>query len=109
MGYSGQDANLCTQVVKSGWIAGSGRVGGSDPREMAESDLIIMWGGNPVSTQVNVMTHVARARKERGAHFVVVVPYRHPTAAAADEPVMMSPGTAGPGRTDERRVGEESV
>src|SRR3546814_17126182 len=76
MGYSGQDANICTQVVKSGWIAGSGRVGGSDPREMAESDLIILWGGNPVSTPVNVMTHVDRARNERGAHFVVVDPYQ---------------------------------
>src|SRR3546814_17675283 len=62
---------------------------------MAESDLIIMWGGNPVSTQVNVMTHVARARKERGAHFVVVDPYRNPTAEAADEHVMVRPGTDG--------------
>ena len=26
---------------------------------MADSDLIVVWGGNPVSTQVNVMTHVA--------------------------------------------------
>src|SRR5690606_12796887 len=65
------------------------------PREMAESDLIIMWGGNPVSTQVNVMTHVSRARKERGAHFVVVDPYRNPTAEAADEHVMVRPGTDG--------------
>lgn len=95
MGYSGQDANICTTVVKSGWIAGAGRVGGSDPREMAESDLIVMWGGNPVSTQVNVMTHVTRARKERGAHFVVVDPYRTPTAEAADEHVMVRPGTDG--------------
>ena len=32
---------------------------GVDPREMAESDLIVVWGGNPVATQVNVMTHIA--------------------------------------------------
>jgi len=31
-------------------------------------------GGNPVSTQVNVMTHIAKARKERGAKLVVVDP-----------------------------------
>ena len=34
---------------------------GPDPREMAESDLIIGWGGNPVTAQVNVMTRIARA------------------------------------------------
>ncbi|WPZ36648.1 molybdopterin oxidoreductase family protein [Thalassobaculum sp. OXR-137] len=95
MGYSRQDANICTTVVRAGWIAGMGDVKGTDPREMAQSDLIIMWGGNPVSTQVNVMTHVARARKERGAHFVVVDPYRTPSAEAADEHVMVRPGTDG--------------
>ncbi len=95
MGYSRQDPNICTTVVKAGWLAGMGDILGTDPREMAESDLIIMWGGNPVSTQVNVMTHVSRARKERGAHFVVVDPYRTPTAVAADEHVMVRPGTDG--------------
>src|SRR3546814_16668704 len=93
MGYSGQDANICTQVVKSGWIAGSGRVGGSDPREMAESDLIIMWVGNPVSTQVNVMNHLARARQERGAQCVVGDPYRNHNADAAAAHVMVRPVT----------------
>ena len=95
MGYSGQDPNICTTVVKAGWLAGMGDIRGTDPREMAESDLIIMWGGNPVSTQVNVMTHVSRARKERGARFVVVDPYRTPTAEVADEHVMVRPGTDG--------------
>lgn len=95
MGYSRQDANICTTVVRTGWIAGAGDVRGTDPREMAESDLLIMWGGNPVSTQVNVMTHVSRARKERGAYFVVVDPYRSQTAEVADEHVMVRPGTDG--------------
>lgn len=95
MGYSRQDPNICTTVVKAGWLAGMGDVKGTDPREMAKSDLIVMWGGNPVSTQVNVMTHVAKARKERGAYFVVVDPYRTPSAEAADEHVMVRPGTDG--------------
>jgi anaerobic selenocysteine-containing dehydrogenase len=49
-----------------GFIAGTGKLMGPDPREMAKSDLVVIWGTNPVYTQVNVMTH-ARARKERGA------------------------------------------
>ncbi len=94
MGYSRQHSTICTTICESGWLAGVGRSGGPDPREMADSDLIIMWGGNPVSTQVNVMTHVTRARK-RGALFVVVDPYRTPTAAAADLHVALRPGTDG--------------
>jgi anaerobic selenocysteine-containing dehydrogenase len=30
----------------------------------------VIWGTNPVNTQVNVMTHAMRARKERGAKIV---------------------------------------
>src|SRR3954452_14770280 len=95
MRYSGQLNTICTALCEAGWIAGVGRYGGPDPREMAEADLIVMWGGNPVATQVNVMTHVSRARKQRGAKFVVVDPYRTGTAAAADTHLAVRPGTDG--------------
>ena len=93
MGYSRQHNTICSTAQEMGWMAGVGMYGGPDPREMTESDLIVMWGGNPVSTQVNVMTHVTRARKERGAPFVVVDPYRTPTAAVADIHLAPRPGT----------------
>lgn len=93
MGYSRQHLTICTSLPETGWQAGVGASYGPDPREMAQSDLIVMWGGNPVSTQVNVMTHVARARKERGAQFVVIDPYRSPTAAVADLHLAPRPGT----------------
>lgn len=95
MRYSRQHNTICSTASESGWIAGVGRYGGPDPREMAQADLIVMWGGNPVSTQVNVMTHVTRARKQRGAKFVVVDPYRTPSAAAADLHLAPRPGTDG--------------
>ena len=95
MRYSRQHNTICSTVTESGWIAGVGRYGGPDPREMQQADLIVMWGGNPVSTQVNVMTHVTRARKSRGAPFVVIDPYRTPSAAAADLHLAPRPGTDG--------------
>jgi len=95
MRYSRQHSTICSTACESGWIAGVGRYGGPDPREMAQSDLIVMWGGNPVSTQVNVMTHVTRARKQRGAKFVVIDPYRTPSAASADIHLAPRPGTDG--------------
>jgi anaerobic selenocysteine-containing dehydrogenase len=93
MRYSGQKQTICTAVCESGWMAGVGRIMGPDPREMAKSDLIVVWGGNPVSTQVNVMTHIARARKDRGAKLVVVDPYRTGTASVADMHLAPRPGT----------------
>ena len=93
MGYSRQTMTICSSIPEAGWTAGFGRSGGPDPREMAQADLLVMWGGNPVSTQVNVMTHATRARKERGATLVVIDPYRTPTAAAADLHLPLRPGT----------------
>jgi anaerobic selenocysteine-containing dehydrogenase len=95
MRYSGMGKTICTSLCESGWQAGVGRTTGPDPREMAEADLIVMWGGNPVATQVNVMTHVTRARKSRGAKFVVIDPYRTGTAAVADLHLALRPGTDG--------------
>ena len=67
MRYSRQKLTICTSLPEMGWVAGVGQARGADPREMAKSDLIVVWGGNPVSTQVNAMTHIAKARKQRGA------------------------------------------
>jgi anaerobic selenocysteine-containing dehydrogenase len=93
--YSRQKSTICVTLSDAGWQAGVGVMRGVDTREMAESDLIVVWGGNPVATQVNVMTHIARARKARGAKLVVVDPYRTGTAEAADLHLMLKPGSDG--------------
>jgi len=95
MRYSRQHSTICNSLTDAGWIVGIGTKRGVDGREMQESDLIIVWGGNPVSTQVNVMTHIAKARKERGAKLVVVDPYRTGTAEIADIHLAPLPGTDG--------------
>ena len=69
--YSGQYNTICTTMAWTGFIAGTGILAGPDPREMAKSDVVVIWGTNAVHTQVNVMTHAMRARKERGAKIVV--------------------------------------
>lgn len=93
MRWSGRKGTICSTIATAGWMAGCGRVSGSDSREMAVADLNVLWGTNPVSTQVNVMAHVTRARKERGAKLVVIDPYRTGTAAAADMHLALRPGT----------------
>ena len=60
---------------------------------MAESDLVVIWGTNPVNTQINVMTHATKARKQRGARIAVVDVYETGTAKQADIFVRVNPGT----------------
>ena len=93
MRYSRQQTTICVTPAESGWLAGVGKLMGPDPREMEHADLIVVWGGNPVSTQVNVMTHVARARKSRGTKLAVVDVYRTPTVEQADLALVLKPGT----------------
>jgi anaerobic selenocysteine-containing dehydrogenase len=95
MGYSREHLSICNMLSDAGWLAGVGIKRGVDGREIAQSDLIVIWGANPVSTQVNVMTHVATARRERGARLVVVDPYRTATAEQADLHLAPLPGTDG--------------
>ena len=49
MGYSRQDMTICTSLAWTGWVAGTGSLWGTDPRDIQNSDLIIVWGGNPVA------------------------------------------------------------
>ena len=93
--FSRQRSTICTTLADAGWMAGVGQMMGPDPREIAETDLIVCWGTNPVATQVNLMSHIATARKSRGAQLVVVDPYRGATAAVADRHLALRPGTDG--------------
>src|SRR6187401_1836650 len=93
--YSGFHSTICVNASYTGFAAGTGRVAGPDPREMARSDLVVIWGTNPVNTQVNVMTHATRARKERSAKIVAVDIYQNGTMQQADLALCLRPGTDG--------------
>jgi anaerobic selenocysteine-containing dehydrogenase len=93
--YSQMFASICTTPAWTGFIAGTGKLAGPDPREMAKADVVVIWGTNPVNTQVNVMTHAIRARKERGAKIVVIDVYQNGTMQQADMALCLRPGTDG--------------
>lgn len=94
-GWSRQLETFCVALADPGWLAGVGAKRGVDPREVLHSDLIVIWGGNPVHTQVNFMHWVQKARRERQAKVVVIDPYRTATAAKADLHLAVRPGTDG--------------
>ncbi len=93
--YSRMYGTFCIALSWPGYAAGTGAVRGVDPREMQKSDLIVVWGGNPVNTQVNVMTHIGLARKNRNAKLVVVDVYETGTMKQADHGYILRPGTDG--------------
>jgi len=93
--YSRFYSTICANIARIGFAIGTGKVAGVDPREMGVSDLVVIWGTNPVNTQVNVMTHAARAKKERGARIAAVDVYNNDTMKQADIKIILRPGTDG--------------
>ena len=68
---------------------------GISPAEMAKSDVVVIWGTNAAATQVNLMTHATRARKEHGAKIVAIDIYPTETMRQADLALQLRPGTDG--------------
>ncbi len=94
-GYSDQYETICIGSSWPGFLAGTGRVGGPNPELIGEADCVVIWGTNAVNTQVNVMTHAMRARRERGAKVVAIDIYMNGTMEQADMPILLRPGTDG--------------
>ena len=94
LGASRLDRTICVTTAYTGWRATVGEVTGNDSEQMVGADLVVLWGVNAAYSTINVMTLVKQAR-QRGAHVVVVDPYRTPTALQADEHLAVRPGTDG--------------
>jgi len=93
--YSGQHSTICVTLAWNGFIAGTGQLAGVDPREMSSADVVVIWGTNASSTQVNVMTHALEARRNRSAKIVVIDTYNNATAKQSDLFLCVRPGTDG--------------
>lgn len=93
MGFSQQKNTICSWVMSVAAAAGIGDRLSINPMEFEDSNLIIIWGSNPVYTQINLMKHINRARKKRGAKLVVIDPYYSATAKMADVHLAPMPGT----------------
>ncbi|HET9491949.1 MAG TPA: molybdopterin-dependent oxidoreductase [Methylomirabilota bacterium] len=92
LGASRLDRTICVSTAYAGWRATVGAVTGNDSEQMVGADLVVLWGINAAYSTVNVMTLVKQARR-RGARIIAIDPYRTPTAAEADEHLMVRPGT----------------
>jgi anaerobic selenocysteine-containing dehydrogenase len=69
-----------------------GDVPGTDPESVVDSDLVIAWGANIITTNVHMYPFIEQARA-RGAQFIVIDPYRNRTAERADWHIPIKIGT----------------
>ena len=83
---------VCDSAAEAGWDAACGSVGGADPETVTESDLVIAWGADLLTTNVHFWPLVERAR-DRGAQLVVIEPRRSRTAERADWHLRVNVGT----------------
>jgi anaerobic selenocysteine-containing dehydrogenase len=94
LGSSRLDRTLCSSAGKAGLKATLGGTVGMDPERFDEAKLIILWGANPVVSNLHLWSRVQDA-KRRGAKVVAIDPYRSLSAEKCTQHVALLPGTDG--------------
>ena len=92
LGASLLDRTICATAGKSGWASVIGASVGMDVERYIDSRLILIWGSNPITSNLHFWTRAQEA-KRRGARLVAIDPYRSITAEKCHEHVALLPGT----------------
>jgi anaerobic selenocysteine-containing dehydrogenase len=95
LGASRLERTLCSSAKGYGWEAVMGGTLQAEPDQAAESDLILIWGGHTLATNIHFL-HPVREAKKRGAKVWVIETHTTETARLiADRTVLVRPGTDG--------------
>jgi anaerobic selenocysteine-containing dehydrogenase len=94
LGASVLDRTLCSSAGKAGIKATLGGSVGMDPERFDESRLILLWGANPVVSNLHLWSRVQEA-KRRGAKVIAIDPYLSLSAEKCTQHVALLPGTDG--------------
>jgi anaerobic selenocysteine-containing dehydrogenase len=120
LGASRLERTVCGTAGGAGLEMTIGTSAGMLPRDLAHSRLIVLWGTNPIVTNLHLWPVIREARRH-GARMVVIDPLKTRTAAAADWHVRPLPGSdaalalgmmhviVAEGLHDERYVAEHTV
>ncbi len=93
-GDSRFSGSLCWSAGMAAQKYDFGQARGSNPLEVLDSDLIILWGRNPKVTNLHLYTLLTRAQKN-GSKIVVIDPIETATAKRFDSHIRINPGTDG--------------
>jgi anaerobic selenocysteine-containing dehydrogenase len=94
LGATQLERTLCSTAGKVGLKATLGASVGMDPERFDEARLIILWGANPVVSNLHLWSRV-QAAKRRGAKVIAIDPYRSLSAEKCTQHIAPLPGTDG--------------
>ena len=92
LGASLLDRTICAMAGATGYKYTIGASVGTDLEQFQDAKLIIIWGGNPIASNLHFWTRAQEA-KRRGAKLIAIDPYRSLTAEKCHQHIALLPGT----------------
>ncbi len=92
LGASRLDRTICAAAGSAGLRYTYGASFGMNVEFYEESELILIWGANPIVSSLHFWTRAQEA-KRRGAKLIAIDPYRSLTAEKCHQHIALKPGT----------------
>ncbi|MCH8623066.1 molybdopterin oxidoreductase family protein [Undibacterium sp. TS12] len=92
IGASFLDRTICATAGGVGYKYTVGTRMGTDVEQVQHARLILIWGGNPIASNLHFWTRV-QAAKRNGARLIAIDPYRSLTAEKCHQHIALLPGT----------------
>jgi anaerobic selenocysteine-containing dehydrogenase len=92
LGASLLDRTICATAGFTGYKYTIGASIGTDMEQFQDAKLIIIWGGNPIASNLHFWMRAQEA-KRRGAKLIAIDPYRSLTAEKCHQHIALLPGT----------------
>jgi anaerobic selenocysteine-containing dehydrogenase len=92
LGASFLDRTVCATAGTTGYKYTIGGSIGTDIEQFQDAKLILIWGGNPIASNLHFWMRVQEA-KRRGAKLIAIDPYRSLTAEKCHQHIALMPGT----------------
>ena len=92
LGASLLDRTICATAGATGYRYTIGASVGTDLEQFQNAKLILIWGGNPIASNLHFWTRAQEA-KRHGATLIAIDPYRSLTAEKCHQHIALLPGT----------------
>ncbi|WP_028228631.1 molybdopterin-containing oxidoreductase family protein [Paraburkholderia ferrariae] len=94
LGASRLDRTICAAAGAAGLRYTYGAALGMHTEFFAESEVILIWGANPIASNLHFWTRAQEAKRQ-GATLIAIDPYRSLTAEKCHQHIALKPGTDG--------------
>jgi anaerobic selenocysteine-containing dehydrogenase len=92
IGASQLERTICSSAGAAGLQVTLGSRLGTDVEAFAQSEVIILWGTNPITSNLHLWSRCQEA-KRRGAKLIAIDPYRSLSAEKCHQWLAIKPGT----------------